>query len=139
MPSLTRLLNQLGQTLEGVVIAFEAIRANRVRAALTIGGVAIGVFVVVAMSAAVHGVTASFQQDVDALGATTFQVRVPRSGDGNRSCVFSLSSASSWIEVARCCCLSGAEFQEILRFLFVRTDWLRCKKPLSTLRVARSR
>ena len=80
-----RLLNQLGQTLESVVIAFEAIRANRVRAGLTIGGVAIGVFVVVAMSAAVHGVTRSFQQDVDALGATTFQV-MRRETIGPRAC-----------------------------------------------------
>jgi putative ABC transport system permease protein len=80
-----RLLNQLGQTLEGVVIAFEAIRANRVRAGLTIGGVAIGVFVVVAMSAAVHGITRSFQQDVDALGATTFQV-MRRESIGPRAC-----------------------------------------------------
>ena len=69
-----RLLDRLFGLFEGVVIALEAIRANRARAALTIGGVAIGVFVVVAMAAAVHGVTASFRQDVDALGATTFQV-----------------------------------------------------------------
>jgi putative ABC transport system permease protein len=80
-----RLVNQIGQILEGVGIAFEAIRANRVRAALTIGGVAIGVFVVVAMAAAVHGITTSFQQDVDALGATTFQV-TRRESIGPRSC-----------------------------------------------------
>ena len=38
---------------EGVGIAFDAIRANKVRAGLTIMGVAVGVFVVVAMSATV--------------------------------------------------------------------------------------
>ena len=69
-----RIVERLFSLAEGVVIALEAIRANRVRAALTIGGVAIGVFVVVAMAAAVHGITASFKSDVDALGATTFQV-----------------------------------------------------------------
>jgi putative ABC transport system permease protein len=63
------------QTLEGVVIAFESIRSNKIRAALTIFGVAVGVFVVVAMAAAVHGITASFQQDLNAFGATSFQVR----------------------------------------------------------------
>jgi ABC-type antimicrobial peptide transport system permease subunit len=52
-----------------VVIALEAIRSNKVRAFLTIFGVAIGVFVVVAMAAAVHGMTASFKQDVEAFGA----------------------------------------------------------------------
>ncbi len=83
-----RLGDRLFSLLEGVVIALEAIRGNRVRAALTIGGVAIGVFVVVAMAAAVHGITASFRADVDAMGATSFQVsrRVnigPTSCDGS--------------------------------------------------------
>src|SRR5690348_6428024 len=66
---------RLVQSLEGVLIALEAIRSNKFRAFLTIGGVAIGVFVVVAMAAAVHGMTASFQSDVEAFGATSFQVR----------------------------------------------------------------
>ena len=83
-----RLIDRLFSLVEGVVIALEAIRSNKVRAGLTIGGVAIGVFVVVAMAAAVHGVTASFRSDVDALGATSFQVsrRVnigPSSCDGS--------------------------------------------------------
>ena len=39
---------RLTVALEGVGIAFDAIRANKVRAGLTIMGVAIGVFVVVA-------------------------------------------------------------------------------------------
>jgi putative ABC transport system permease protein len=83
-----RLTDRFFSLVEGVFIALEAIRSNRVRAALTIGGVAIGVFVVVAMAAAVHGITASFRSDVDALGATSFQVsrRVnigPSSCDGS--------------------------------------------------------
>ena len=69
-----RFRDRLFSLFEGVGIALEAIRSNRVRAALTIGGVAIGVFVVVAMASAVHGITASFRADVDALGATSFQV-----------------------------------------------------------------
>ncbi len=69
-----RTADRLFSLLEGVAIALEAIRGNKVRAGLTIGGVAIGVFVVVAMAAAVHGITASFRSDVDALGATSFQV-----------------------------------------------------------------
>ena len=40
--------------------AFDVIRANKVRAGLTIMGVAVGVFVVVAMSAVVRGVNESF-------------------------------------------------------------------------------
>ena len=65
--------------LEGVTIAFEAIHSNKVRAALTISGVAVGVFVVVAMAAAVHGIRESFQKDLDEFGATTFQINRRRS------------------------------------------------------------
>ena len=65
----------LQATLEGVVIALDAIRANRVRAALTILGVAVGVFVVVAMAATIHGVNLSFRSDLDAFGADAFMVR----------------------------------------------------------------
>src|SRR4029078_8095201 len=60
---------------EGVGIALDAIRSNKVRASLTIMGVAVGVFVVTAMAAAVDRSVSSFQSDVDAFGATSFQVR----------------------------------------------------------------
>ncbi len=70
-----RLLDRVAMALEGVGMALDAIRANKVRAALTISGVAVGVFVVVAMGATVHGISQSFQKDLDEFGATTFQVR----------------------------------------------------------------
>jgi putative ABC transport system permease protein len=70
-----RFLDRLTIIKEGVGIAVDAIRSNKVRAGLTIMGVAVGVFVVTAMAAAVHGIRASFQSDVDAFGATSFQVR----------------------------------------------------------------
>lgn len=59
---------------EGVGIAFDAIRSNRVRAALTILGVAVGVFVVVTLSAAVHGINASVAKDLESAGPTSFYV-----------------------------------------------------------------
>ncbi|MBK6489333.1 MAG: ABC transporter permease [Gemmatimonadetes bacterium] len=65
----------LQASLEGVMIALDAIRANKVRAALTILGVAVGVFVVVAMAATIHGVQLSFQSDLDDFGADAFMVR----------------------------------------------------------------
>ena len=77
-------MNRLLLIFEGVGMALEAIRSNRVRAALTIAGVAIGVFVVVAMGAVVNGIRASFQQDLQAIGATTFIVQ--RRGSGISSC-----------------------------------------------------
>ena len=57
------------------------IRANKGRAALTILGVAVGVFVVVALSSVVRGVNESFARDVAAAGPTSFFVyRRPISG-----------------------------------------------------------
>src|ERR671914_2760587 len=60
--------------LEGVLIALDAIRANKVRAGLTIMGVAVGVFVVVAMSSVVRGINESFNRDLEAAGPTSFFV-----------------------------------------------------------------
>lgn len=66
----TRLLS----VVEGVRIAIDALRANRVHALLTIMGVAVGVFVVVALSAVVQGVNESFARDIEAAGPTSFFV-----------------------------------------------------------------
>ena len=59
---------------EGVGIAIDALRANKVRAGLTILGVAVGVFVVVVMAASIHGVNASVARDFESTGPTTFFV-----------------------------------------------------------------
>ena len=59
---------------EGVTIALDSIRANKVRAGLTILGIAVGVFVVVVISAAVHGINASVAKDLESTGPTTFFV-----------------------------------------------------------------
>ncbi len=59
-------------TLEGVAIALESIRANKVRAALTILGIAIGVFVVVAISSVINGVNKSVMADLESAGPNTF-------------------------------------------------------------------
>src|SRR6476646_172173 len=59
---------------EGVVIAIDSIRANKVRAGLTILGIAVGVFVVVLISAAVHGINESVAKDLESAGPTTFFV-----------------------------------------------------------------
>jgi putative ABC transport system permease protein len=66
------MLTRLKPLGEGVMIAIEALRANRVRAALTILGIAIGVFVVVIISAAIHGVNSSIAAEFERAGPTTF-------------------------------------------------------------------
>jgi putative ABC transport system permease protein len=65
---------RLYNLIEGVGIAVESLRANRVRAALTILGVAVGVFVVVIISAAIHGINQSVAKDLESAGPTTFFV-----------------------------------------------------------------
>ena len=65
---------RLFQAFEGVGIALDAIRANRVRAGLTIMGVAVGVFVVVALSSVVRGINESFERDLEAAGPTSFYI-----------------------------------------------------------------
>lgn len=62
------------QILEGVTIALDALRSNKARAGLTIMGVALGVFVVVAMSSVVRGINESFKRDIEAAGPTSFFV-----------------------------------------------------------------
>ena len=79
-----RLWDKILMSLEGAVIAIDSLRANKVRAALTISGVAVGVFVVVAMGAAVHGIRESFQKDMDEFGTSSFQVR--RRNPGFNAC-----------------------------------------------------
>jgi putative ABC transport system permease protein len=79
-----RIWSRLLATLEGVGIALDAIKSNKVRAGLTIMGVAVGVFVVVGMGAAIHGISESFRSDVNEMGAATFMVR--RRGIGLNSC-----------------------------------------------------
>jgi putative ABC transport system permease protein len=59
---------------EGVVIALDSIRSNKVRAGLTILGIAVGVFVVVVISAAIHGINDSVAKDFESAGPTTFFV-----------------------------------------------------------------
>ncbi len=79
-----RLWDKILMSLEGVLIALDSLRATKVRAALTISGVAVGVFVVVAMGATVHGIRMSFQKDMDEFGTATFQIR--RRSPGFNTC-----------------------------------------------------
>ncbi|HMC55725.1 MAG TPA: ABC transporter permease, partial [Gemmatimonadaceae bacterium] len=64
--------SRIANLFEGVIIALDAIRSNKVRAGLTILGIAVGVFVVTVMSAAVHGINAGVAKSLAAAGPTTF-------------------------------------------------------------------
>lgn len=107
---------------EGVRIALEAIIGNKVRAGLTILGVAVGVFVVVVISAAVHGINVSVAKDFESTGPSTFFVtRYPISfeacdGSGE-TCTWLRNPPIRWDEVDRLARLENAAA------VGVRMDW----------------
>ncbi|HEX9252820.1 MAG TPA: ABC transporter permease [Ignavibacteriaceae bacterium] len=59
---------------EGLAIAWRAIRANKIRAALTMLGIFIGVTAVVLMSTAIKGIYNSLQNGVSALGSDVLYI-----------------------------------------------------------------
>ena len=71
MSGLATSLARLG---EGVGIALDSLRSNKVRAALTILGVAIGVTVVITIGSAITGIQRSATQVIESLGPKTFYV-----------------------------------------------------------------
>jgi len=70
----SRTTSVLTTLLEGIGIALDSLRASKTRAALTIVGIAIGVMVVMGMSAAVKGINTSFESAIAQLGPKTFFV-----------------------------------------------------------------
>jgi putative ABC transport system permease protein len=68
----TTVLSRMG---EGVAIALDSVRANKVRAALTVLGVAIGVTVVIAMGSAITGINRSITAILESAGPKTFFVQ----------------------------------------------------------------
>ncbi len=63
------------RVFEGVGIALDSLRANKVRAALTILGVAIGVTVVIAMASTITGINRGVSKQIETLGPKTFFVQ----------------------------------------------------------------
>jgi putative ABC transport system permease protein len=79
--TVSKLERGLTALAEGVGIAFDSLRANKMRAALTILGIAIGVMVVMAMSATVKGINKSIDDVLAQTGPTTFFVFRFQGGD----------------------------------------------------------
>jgi putative ABC transport system permease protein len=61
-------------TREGIGIAWDALRSNKVRASLTILGIVIGVATVMAMAAMITGVRSSITSELEAIGPKNFVV-----------------------------------------------------------------
>jgi putative ABC transport system permease protein len=65
----------LSRMAEGVGVALDSLRSNKVRAALTVLGVAIGVTVVIAMASAITGIDRSITAILESAGPKTFFVQ----------------------------------------------------------------
>src|ERR671929_196737 len=64
----------LGSVRETVVLAFDSLRASKLRSGLTVLGVVIGVSVVMAMASIVQGIRDQIVQTIEIAGPTTFYV-----------------------------------------------------------------
>jgi putative ABC transport system permease protein len=69
-----RAVTLLFRLVEGAGIALDSLRSNKVRAALTVLGVAIGVMVVIAMGSAITGINRSITRILESAGPKTFVV-----------------------------------------------------------------
>jgi putative ABC transport system permease protein len=59
---------------EGVILAFDALKSNKFRSGLTILGVLIGVWSVIAMTSLVNGLDGAVQESIDDLGSNVIYV-----------------------------------------------------------------
>ncbi len=66
--------NILYEMKEGFVIAFNALRANKVRSFLTMLSIVIGITAVVLMTTAIKGINNSFQNGISALGSDVLYI-----------------------------------------------------------------
>ncbi len=68
-------MNFVTEVGEGLRIAWEAIRANKLRAVLTTLGIIIGIVTVTLMGTAIHGLNAAFLNSVSAIGTDVFFIQ----------------------------------------------------------------
>jgi putative ABC transport system permease protein len=68
-------MNFLTEVKEGLIIAFRAIRANKMRASLTTLGIVIGIVSVTLMATGIEGVDRSFQKSVAAFGTRVLYIQ----------------------------------------------------------------
>ncbi len=68
-------MNFLWDLREGLIIAFQAIRANKLRSALTTLGIVIGIVSVTLMATGIEGVDRSFQKSAAAFGSNVMYIQ----------------------------------------------------------------
>ncbi|HTI68828.1 MAG TPA: ABC transporter permease [Candidatus Limnocylindria bacterium] len=61
--------SRLFEVREAIIIAWQALRSNKLRSALTILGVVIGIVTVTLMGTTINGITKAFRQSISSMGA----------------------------------------------------------------------
>jgi len=90
MPALTK---QAALLRETALMAFETLRSNKMRSALTVLGVVIGVTSIVGMTSLIRGFDSSLRDSINTLGPNTIFVQ--------KAGIASFSSGSSFMELMR--------------------------------------
>src|SRR5579871_1982637 len=63
-----------GQAKESAVLALDTLRANKLRSALTILGISIGISTVILISSAINGLNTNINQFVNSLGTNSLWI-----------------------------------------------------------------
>ncbi len=72
---MSTLAHQLSQFRESLVMALSAVRSSKLRSILTLLGIAVGVFSIIAVMTAVSVLRNSIEEGISQLGANTFQMQ----------------------------------------------------------------
>src|SRR3954452_6819705 len=71
----SKIVAAVGARLDDLRLALSALGSHRLRAGLTLLGIVIGVFTVVAMMSLLNGLQSSINQNMGGLGADVFQIQ----------------------------------------------------------------
>jgi putative ABC transport system permease protein len=85
-------MNLWNEFREGLKISFSALRANKMRSALTMLGIIVGIVTVTLMGTAIEGLNGAFRQSISALGSDVLYVQ--RFG-------WFINSYEAWLRVSR--------------------------------------
>src|SRR5687768_18204905 len=107
MPTFTKQLALFGETAQ---MAFDTLRSNKMRSALTVLGVVIGVTSIVGMTSLIRGFDSSLRNSINSLGPDTIYVQ--------RFGALSFSS--------------GASFTQLMRRPLITTDDMHAIERMST-------
>src|SRR5215471_21460994 len=99
-------MNFFTELKEGLLIAWAAIRANKLRSCLTTLGIVIGIVTVTLMGTAIEGLNRSFMQSIASVGADVLYVQ---------RMDWIITSHEDWFRMVRRRQITMAQAQTIIR------------------------